>query len=109
MRLNPDCIRDILLTLEDVSKPNSIIFSSNLYNDKRLSKYTIEEFTYHLQQLIWSGYIKVPDKYKSLDNELIVNDLSPEGHAFISNIRENTNWNKVKKLAKKLAPKLYLV
>ena len=102
MRLNPDCIRDILLTLEDVTKPNSLIFSTNLYNDERLSKYSVDEFTYHLQQLIWSGYIKVPNKYKSLDNEFIVNDLSPEGHAFISNIRENTNWNKVKKISKKV-------
>lgn len=100
MKLNPDCIRDILFAIEDLSKPNSLLTSEQLSKTKFLSNYSAEEILYHLQQLDWSGYIMTPSRHKTLDGIFIVNDLSPVGHEFISDIRKDTNWNKVKSISK---------
>jgi hypothetical protein len=102
MKLNPDCIRDILFAIEELSKPNSLLTSEQLSKTKFLSKYSDEEILYHLQQLDWSGYIMTPNRHKTLDGIFIVNDLSPLGHEFISDIRKDTNWNKVKSISKEV-------
>lgn len=102
MKLNPDCIRDLLFAIEELSTPNSIIFSTNLSCIESLSNYSNDEILYHLQQLAWSGYIVTPDKNKYVDGTFLINDLSPIGHEFISNIRKDTNWNKVKSISKEV-------
>lgn len=102
MRLNPDCIRDILFAVEDLSMPNSLITSNQLSETKFLKKYSNDEILYHLQQLDWSGYIVTPNRHKTLDGMFFVNDLSPAGHEFISDIRKDTNWNKVKSISKEV-------
>ncbi len=102
MRLNPDCIRDLLFAIEELSDPNSIILSSQLANLDSLSKYSNDEINYHLQQLNWSGYIVTPIKNKWIDGTFLVTDLSPLGHEFISDIRKDTNWNKVKSISKEV-------
>lgn len=100
MRLNPDCIRDLLFSIEEESTSCSIISSKNLSNAEKLQKYSEEEILYHLQQLNWSGYIIAPNKCRCIDGTFLLQDLSPAGHEFISNIRKDTNWNKVKKISK---------
>lgn len=102
MKLNYDCIRDILFAIEDLSMPNSLISSNKLAETKFLSNYSYDEILYHLQQLDWSGYIVTPSKHKTLDGIFYVNDLSPAGHEFISDIRKDTNWNKVKSISKEV-------
>lgn len=102
MKLNPDCIRDILFAIEDLSKPNSLLTSEQLSKTKFLNNYSVEEILYHLQQLDWSGYIITPSKHMTIDGIFIVNDLSPVGHEFISDIRKDTNWNKVKSISKEV-------
>lgn len=102
MKLNPDCIRDILFVVEDLSKPNSIITSDQLFKTESLSKYSEEEVLYHLNQLQLSGYIIVPTKNRWIDGTYLLNDLSPSGHEFISNVRKDTNWNKVKSISKEV-------
>lgn len=102
MRLNPDCIRDILFAIEDLSMPNSLMTSIQLSKTKFLNKYSNDEILYHLQQLDWSGYIVTPNRHKTLDGMFFVNDLSPAGHEFISDIRKDTNWNKVKSISKEV-------
>lgn len=100
MRLNPDCIRDLLFSIEEESTSCSIISSKNLSNTEKLKKYSEEEILYHLQQLNWSGYIIAPNKCRCIDGTFLLQDLSPAGHEFISNIRKDNNWNKVKKISK---------
>ena len=102
MKLNPDCIRNILFAIEDLSKPNSLLISTQLAETEYLKKYSYDEIIYHLQQLDWSGYIVTPDKNKTLDGMFFVNDLSPAGHEFISDVRQDTNWNKVKSISKEV-------
>lgn len=102
MKLNPDCVRDVLLSIEELSSYNGLISSEQLLGSNFLKdKYDKDEVLYHIQQLDWSGLIKVPSRCKTLDGEYFINDLSPAGHEFLSNIRMDTNWNKVKSISKK--------
>ncbi len=103
MKLNPECIRDILFSIEELSGPNSLITSTQLANTKFLKdKYSEDEILYHIKQLDWAEYIVTPSKNKTLDGIYFINDLSPIGHEFISEIRNNTNWNKVKSISKEV-------
>lgn len=100
MKLNPDCIRDILFSIEELSGPSSLITSTQLSKTNFLSKYSEDEILYHLKQLYLSEYIIAPEKHKWIDGTFLVYDLSPTGHELISNIRKDTNWNKIKSISK---------
>lgn len=103
MKLNPDCVRDVLFAIEDLSGPDSFIASDELANTRFLqNKYSEDEIVYHIRQLDWAGYIKTPNKNRTIDGIYFVNDLSPLGHEFISDIRKDTNWNKVKSISKEV-------
>ncbi|KRM20276.1 hypothetical protein FC40_GL000195 [Ligilactobacillus hayakitensis DSM 18933 = JCM 14209] len=100
MKLNPDCIRDILLAVEDTSSYGKIISSFELYKSKSLSNYSENEILYHVRQLAWSKMLEQTDFY--LDNSFSILDLSPQGHEFLNNIRSDDNWNKTKEFSGKL-------
>ena len=102
MRLNPDCIRDILFTIEEKSTFDSLITSGELTESTLLSKYSEDEILYHLNQLYLSNYIICPRKHKWIEGTFLVCDLSPLGHEFISDVRKDTNWNKVKSIGKEV-------
>lgn len=78
MKLNPDCIRDILLVIEEKSTADSIITSDQLFKETLLSKYSKDEILYHLNQLYLSNYIICPREHKWIDGTFIVCDLSPQ-------------------------------
>lgn len=102
MKLNPDCIRDLLFAIEDLSTANSLLTSNELAKTNFLTNYNYDEILYHLNQLYLSQYIIAPNKYKCIDGTFLVQDLSPAGHEFIANIRQDTNWNKVKSISSKI-------
>lgn len=99
VKLNPDCIRDILLAVEDKSSYGKLIFSDELFKSTFLSSYSEKEVLYHTRQLAWSKLLEQTDFY--LDNSFSVLDLSPQGHEFLNNIRSNDNWNKTKEFSNK--------
>lgn len=102
MRLSPDCIRDILITIEDnVGFGDIIEFnleSKNSYD--RLAEYDYEEVLYHINQCSQSKFIQEPRFFLDPDDGCIMGDLTPSGHEFLANIRSDTNWNKTKEIAK---------
>lgn len=102
MKLNPDCIRDILYTIEDISMPMKSISEKDLLKAPLTSKYDIDTIFYHVKQLDMSKLIIMCNKGYSFNYHFSIKDLSPEGHKFISNIREDTTWNKTKEIAKKV-------
>ena len=96
MRLDPDCIRDILLCIEsktDAEKDSLEL--DELINS--LTSYDENKLIYHLKQLSTSNFL---DICFSGDEIEYISDLSFEGHQFLSNIRSNPNWNKIKNIAK---------
>ena len=102
MRLNPDCIRDLLLEVEenvDIGKGYRYNFES-LTSNNRLAKYTKNEVLYHANQCEMSGLLV--DVRITNDFNCYITDLSPNGHAFLADVRAETLWNKVKDKAKDL-------
>ena len=102
MRLNPDLIRDILLTTEELTSYSQVwTFDSTSIPDS-LNSYTDNEIRYHLQQSVKSNLI---EKGLLTEDIMVINDLTPTGHRFLADMRSDTMWNNTKKVATKLGVK----
>lgn len=101
MKLNPDCIRDILIYIENKSTfSNAVMYSSDdIPND--LSKYSHETIIYHLSQCTQNEYFNGCQSYDSGDTWCI-GDLTPKAHEFLADIRNDTVWNKTKEIGRKI-------
>lgn len=99
MKLNPDCIRDILLTVESATTLDQPI---SIYPDalpEFLSIYSSDEVMYHIKQCELSGLFG--DKVTwCLGGNCLIRFLSPAGHQFLADIRSDNNWAKTKEIAK---------
>lgn len=102
MELNPDCIRDILLDVERVVNPKTrYCFPSQ--SQKLLETYSKDEILYHILQCNYTGFFIGFQRYSR--ESCFIGDLSPKGHQFLANIRQDTNWNKVKTVAETVGSK----
>lgn len=87
MRLNPDCVRDILLTVEEnTGLRKSITFTGAPVTFPMLVKYPLEEVLYHVQQCDYAGYLVIASR--GGQGTCIIDDLTPEGHGFLESIRD---------------------
>lgn len=102
MKLNPDCIRDILLAVETICDTEHY-FNSRMDLDKIHGNYSVEEIAYHARQCDMAGMFY---KFKrGIDGGWEVVDLTPRGHEFLANIREDMIWNNVKTVSSKVGSK----
>lgn len=96
MRLNPDCMRAVLLVLED-SDYGKTVYQKDLYSQLE-NEYSHEDIDYSISKLKEAGFINA--RIKSYDNGqspiIYIDDITYEGHQFLSSIRSNTIWEKVK-------------
>ena len=99
MRLNPDCVRDILLSVEKHSTIEKRTHLSDFENDKLIEKYGLEFLLYHVRYCNEAGLFSGLDSY---EDEFDIKDLSPSGHSFLSNIRKDDNWEQTKNVAQKI-------
>ena len=100
MRLNSDCIRNILITVESIEYDTA--YSMSEFCNK-LPNYSEDELNYHCLQLIDAGFLNAtainimghttPRVWK-------IFDLTYPGHQFLADIRSDTTWNKTKVIAK---------
>ena len=96
MKLNPDCVRDILFVVEEYSTYSNDVSEDKLY-ENLIPKYSQEEILYHVRQCEHSGlFLKVQHYFGGFS----IQDLSPYGHQFINDIRQDNNWNRTKDIAK---------
>ena len=119
MQLNPDLIRDILLKAELGSfkilknNDNDVNFFKLLKDKNTLKQFEEEKEKYQKPEEFLS-YSNREIEYHTLflkEAELIVieknsitvtleiSDLTVAGHNFISNIRNDKNWNKIKEIS----------
>ncbi len=107
MRLNYDCIRDVLLSLEDMLvlnedlEPNFIIISD--LRDK-LPDYNTEDIAYSLIMLDEANYIHA--NIQSADNcilDIFVTGITFEGHKYLDTVRTSAVWEETKKTFKEKA------
>jgi len=103
MKLNLDCIRDILLCVEESIGFMDLMqfdYGENKLNQlPHLEHYDEETIMYHIKQCSEAGLLSGVQFF--LDGSAIVMDLTPHGHEFLANIRSDTNWNKTKEIAQK--------
>ena len=95
MKLNPNCIRDILLVVEDkCTFENPWEYQRDACKPRRLAQYDHSIILYHIRQAEKSDLIEGVDYYDEGDAVLIC-DLTPKGHEFLSNIRNDSIWKRV--------------
>ncbi|MTK08443.1 MAG: DUF2513 domain-containing protein [Hungatella sp.] len=105
MKLNPDCIRDILLVVEEHSDfLHATEFKYRVAGFESLNKYSVEEIAYHAKQCEMSQLIYNVSFY-DCGNSIDIRDLTPKGHEFLANIRSDTIWNDVKEISVKVGTK----
>lgn len=102
MKLNPDCVRDLLIEVEEKADGvNYFCFnSSGGFGSKETpndlaEKYTRDEVIYHIIQCNESGFFV--QMKKTVVGTYKISCLSPKGHQFLNDIRNNTNWERIKK------------
>lgn len=101
MKLNPDCVRDLLIDVEENTSFNKYYICSNDEPTPLINKYTYDVILYHARYCYEAKLLNGFQPYDS-GKYFIIADLSPDGHSFLSNIRSDTNWNKVKDAGKKV-------
>lgn len=100
MRLNPDCIRDILLTVEENTDFSTYMRFNEGTDYPLLKKYSTDEVFYHIKQCELSCLI--PKVSFSFGPSCLIEDLTPSGHEFLANIRSDSAWNKTKEISKNI-------
>lgn len=105
MKLNQDLIRDILLTTEEqITYSKILIINWDKEENQKLNlltPYTSDEIFYHLQQASKSTLIEATFN----EDFISVLDLTPKGHSYLENIRNDNNWIKIKSIANNLGTK----
>lgn len=101
MKLNPDCVRDILLSIEEATSMEADFeYEEGREPAERLKKYEPSEVIYHFRQCKLSDYLYNP----VMDNfgGCFASDLTPSGHEFLADIRSNSVWSKTKETSEKV-------
>lgn len=101
MVLDPDCVRDVLLSIESCKFGERLTLDSL---NQKIPKYNEEDLWYTCLKLEEGGYIdlvKVNGLRMPMPGIKEIRSLTYLGHEFLDSIREDTNWKKVKLVAKK--------
>lgn len=102
MKLNPDCIRDILLVIEGCNFNEEIRLN---YLIQQLSAYTPDEIEYTCLKLYEGDFINALTVQLSGDvipRIVSITDMTYSGHQLLENIRPDTVWEKTKTSATKI-------
>lgn len=97
MKLNPDCMRDILLQIEQLPYGKSV-YPDQLYT--ALPNYSHEDIDYSILKMDEAGFINTSiEHYLSGNIGIEIHDISYNGHQFLDTVRSNKVWNVTKKVA----------
>ena len=94
MKLNQDCIRDLLLYLEENLSYQNFVTINNI----SLKDYSNSNLVYTADKLIEAGYLDCI-KSRSMDEEsptIIAKSITFTGHQFLDNIRDDKVFAKTK-------------
>lgn len=97
MKLNYDCIRDILLTIESQTTPMSMT-TNDFFS--LLPNYSSTELTYCCWKLYEAGYLtlytfKPPFSSSESITIRLIGDLTFKGHEFLADIKPVKTWEKI--------------
>lgn len=101
MKLNHDCIRQVLLDIENNLCLDQKHFLKVIAADT-VNTYGIDNVLYSILQLNDAGYIDTRitaiKAVKSEDSLVYIKKITWEGHKFLDNIRDSNVWSKTKKI-----------
>lgn len=98
MKLNQDCVRDLLLYLEE----NLTLVDHLSVENISLKNYSRDELLYTADKLYEAGYINCIRKiYDTTDLIILVSSITYEGHQFLDNIRDDKVFAKTKSILSK--------
>lgn len=101
MKLNHDCVRDLLLVIEEEATLNTVLNQDYLLSHDRLKTYSEDDFYYSFLKVKEAGFINGDARILHDFRTVVVKSLTYEGHLFLDNIRDNTAWEGAKKKAGK--------
>lgn len=98
MKLNVDCVRDILLVIE--SKNLGVQYTLEDIQQQLNNEYSFDDIYYCCYQLYNNNMIDAFVIDLSLQRQLphikYITELTFSGHSFLENIKNDNNWNKTK-------------
>lgn len=108
MKINYDCIRDLLHVLEDTLQYDDFLtyprcrLKQIIENDKMI-QYSLQDIVYSTQMLDEADYISctIVDSDSNI-HDVIYYSITFEGHQYLDSIKDDTVWNKVKAKAPSL-------
>ena len=100
MKLNQDCIRDLMLYLEDSLTLSNSIDIDCYSNDSFLKGYSKEDLSYTALKLIEANYInaKIENFLDTVFPYISIKSITYNGHKFLDTIRDDNVWTKTKGL-----------
>jgi len=99
MKLNPDCIRGLLLVLEEQPRQ---INAPTVIKDPTLSDYSRADVEYALEKLIEAGLVNGRTHVTKSCIVFTLDSISVTGHKFLDDIRSPKLWSKIKGTASDL-------
>lgn len=106
MRLNPDCMRAVLLEMEKTAYGQSMTAMEVV---EALPEFCQDDVAYSIYKLYEAGFLDVKlgktYLYEEVKTQIKIdriNDITYAGHQFLANIREDNIWKGVKGVAKKV-------
>jgi len=104
MKLNIECIRDVLLTSEEETDlSNEVLNIDTLTVMPRLNCYKEDDIVYTIKKLKEARYIEADVKIYPEGHFAMIKHLTYEGHMFLDNIRDDGIWKKAKEKASKIS------
>lgn len=105
MKLNQDCVRDILLELEKKLDLNTQLFKNDLLMFSSYEKYGEKDFFYTLLKLTEAGYLnaKITAGANNPVFSVNISSISWEGHKFLDSVRDNEVWKQTKSIISKFS------
>ena len=97
MTLKHDCIRDVLLYLEENLGLYNLISSNNI----KINDYSADDITYTIMKLREAGFIDASGQ--DLVGIILIKSITYNGHQFLDNIRDDNVWDETKSIISKLS------
>jgi hypothetical protein len=94
MTLIPDCLRQILLTIEEKGTNDNYLDLT----DFEYAEYNADMIYYNLLLLLDADYIKAElQDFGESEYLVLVDRMTIEGHKYLDNIRDEAVWEETKK------------
>lgn len=91
MKLKNDCVRDIMLYVEENLVDGRQIGTQFLQSE--LKKYSIQEINYTCRKLVEANFLQV---FSSCGGAMSIKEMTYTGHQFLDTIRNNKVWEATK-------------